>query len=397
MDFPHPPFVPTATTLPRLLWRWLDINAQGGPLGRVQSYITLPVFNVNYNWLGYSDIVASFNFEGPNNFSFKGILSEIPINPNYTLCVMWVDANMATHRYSLWRNPNDVIFFDITPYNGQLIGKNFRFEVWSVDEQAGASQGNTINFYTSKLGIIDYRYGTDFALVNADPIITAFGASLETIPPIPNDVNNGLTQHFISTVGVAGHNWSSQSDITVITSVNLVVDIVAYEGLIMTGVQATGATLTGAIGGGATPDISYIFLLFFPDGSSGNLVDYNGTPQITIAGANLSIGPDSVFLPSGTGKPTLLVVDCNNEIAYVIDMLTKTQITKNLTAGATGPSNLLTMLGGGITCSIVEMASYFNCSSTANVLNYFYAKYGGFELPLTFPVGAVPQPNSILN
>ena len=34
-----------------------------------------------------------------------------------------------------------------------------------------------ITIYTGKLGGVDYRFGSDFTLVNADPIVTAFQAS----------------------------------------------------------------------------------------------------------------------------------------------------------------------------------------------------------------------------
>lgn len=57
-----------AVTQPRQLERWLDVNPVT-QLTRTQAYITLPAFSIEYVWLGYSDIIASFNFEGPNNFS----------------------------------------------------------------------------------------------------------------------------------------------------------------------------------------------------------------------------------------------------------------------------------------------------------------------------------------
>jgi hypothetical protein len=64
-----PPLTDTGALLyPRTLQRWLDVNPVT-KLTRTGTYITLPTFNINVNWLGYSDIVASFNFEGPNNFS----------------------------------------------------------------------------------------------------------------------------------------------------------------------------------------------------------------------------------------------------------------------------------------------------------------------------------------
>jgi hypothetical protein len=247
-----------ALTFPRELQRWLDVNPVT-KLTRVAGYITLPVFNVNVSWLGYSDIVAAFNYEGPNWFSLKEFSTVVPLNPNYMLCIAYV-KNGITYRYSLWRGVGEIIFFSIPMYTGQAIGKNFRFEVWSTEGSLGstlaisntggpvngtytqvsagayyqtgggkyaliynwknlgpfwylfntsastnpiaisdtsnivgtytaygggvytitfvmtvqASQATSIALYTSVLGSIDYRYSSDFTLVNSDAICTNF-------------------------------------------------------------------------------------------------------------------------------------------------------------------------------------------------------------------------------
>ena len=160
-----------ALTFPRELQRWLDVNPVT-KLTRVAGYITLPVFNVNVSWLGYSDIVAAFNYEGPNWFSLKEFSTVVPLNPNYMLCIAYV-KNGITYRYSLWRGVGEVIYFDIPLYTGQKIGKNFRFEVWSTNNTP-LIQATSLTFYTSVLGSIDYRYGSDFTLVNSDAICTNF-------------------------------------------------------------------------------------------------------------------------------------------------------------------------------------------------------------------------------
>lgn len=167
-----------AITFPRQLQKWLDCNPITA-LTRTQAFITLPSFNVSgfIEWFGVSDIVASFNFEGPNNFSLAG-LSQLPVNPNYFLCISWRDNNGNIYRYALWQNVGEVILFDIPLYNNQIIMKNFRFEVWSTSNSNGTvSQTTPIQIYTSKLGGVDYRWGTDFILVNADPISTLFNVS----------------------------------------------------------------------------------------------------------------------------------------------------------------------------------------------------------------------------
>jgi hypothetical protein len=129
-----PPLSDTgAWSIPRTLQRWLDVNPITH-LTRTQGYITLPAFNVNVNWLGYSDIVAAFNFEGPNNFSLSGFNIEPSPMPNYLLCIMWRDSKGNVKRYKLWSGVGEVLYFPIQAYSGQKIAKNFRFEVWSVSQ-----------------------------------------------------------------------------------------------------------------------------------------------------------------------------------------------------------------------------------------------------------------------
>jgi hypothetical protein len=74
MEPSHPPYLPSSTSIPRTLIRWLDVNAQNGALTRVSTYLTIPPFNIANSWNGYSNIVASFNFESPNNVSLVGIV-----------------------------------------------------------------------------------------------------------------------------------------------------------------------------------------------------------------------------------------------------------------------------------------------------------------------------------
>ena len=162
-DQSHPPYAAGSKTIPRTLIRWLDVNPQNGSLRRCQTYLTLPAFTqANSTWNGYSDIVASFNCEAPNNFSLTGVLSDIPANPNYTLCISYRVGGTVT-RYVLWLATGSNMNQNIPLYNGQPIKKNFRFEVWNTS-QGAASQGVAINFYTSVLQGVDYRYGNDNVL-----------------------------------------------------------------------------------------------------------------------------------------------------------------------------------------------------------------------------------------
>ena len=182
-DQSHPPYAAGSKTIPRTLIRWLDINAQNGSLRRCQTFITLPSFvQVTSTWNGYSDIVASFNCEAPNNFSLTGLISEVPASPNYTLCISYRVGGVVT-RYILWE-ATGTVSVGYPMYNGQPIKKNFRFEVWNTS-QGAASQSLAINLYTSVKGGQDYRYSGDVALkvVDAenDSFSLAIGSNL--IPP----------------------------------------------------------------------------------------------------------------------------------------------------------------------------------------------------------------------
>jgi hypothetical protein len=391
-DILSPPFVSTAIIQPRQLNRWLDINPQGGPLGRTQTFITLPSFNVAYTWKGYSEIVAAFNFEGPNNFSLTSLKTELPISPNYFLCIMWSDSNLSVYRYSLWSGVGEVIYFNIPVYTGQKIGKNFRFEVWSTATGNPAINGASINFYTSVLGIYDYRFGVDSALVSSDPIVTNFYDNIKTAA-IPNNSQNTLTQHFVSTNGFASPNWNSLSDITTISSGTAVLSSINQGPNIFKAVTTGGTALTcSSFGGGATPIIRYIGLLVYVTlGSIGDLVQYNNSPPIAINGINLLFGSNMLTLPASN---TLYFVwaDYVNNIGYVYNVYTQQEYLVLLTPASITASTTLAV-NASQTCGVLEMFSYFNNNSLQNILNYIFATYGGFSLPLTFPTGSVPQHN----
>ena len=78
-NYPPPSNEVGATTQPRQLQRWIDVNPQGGKLSRARYYIGLPVFSQAVSWKGVSDIVAAFNFEAPNNFSIVCDISQPPV------------------------------------------------------------------------------------------------------------------------------------------------------------------------------------------------------------------------------------------------------------------------------------------------------------------------------
>lgn len=159
-----------ALTWPRRLQRWLDNNPVTR-LTRASTYIQLPTFNQGVStWNGYSDIVASFNFEGVNNISLKDIVP--PSNPNYVCCICYRVGSNVT-RYLLWDAIGSLLPGTFTPYTNQAILKNFRLEIWNTS-QGAVSEVNGLTMYTSKLAGMDYRYLQDGALVIADGESTNF-------------------------------------------------------------------------------------------------------------------------------------------------------------------------------------------------------------------------------
>lgn len=164
----NPPFEAGAQMQPRQLNRWLDVN-KIHKLTRASTYFTIPSFNVDVTWLGYSELVAVFDYTSTNNFSIKPIASLLPISPNYLACVVWVDSSYNVHRYKLWEDVGEVLFFDVPVYTEQRIKKHFRIEIWNTNA-AACSQATDIDIYTSVLQSYDYRYADD-ALVAPTPTI----------------------------------------------------------------------------------------------------------------------------------------------------------------------------------------------------------------------------------
>ena len=256
-----PPSTDTgALTYPRTLQRWLDDNPVT-PLERVGSYITLPAFSVAVSWLGYSTIVAAFNFEGPNNFSLK-TMSAFSSDPNYLLAVMWSEEDGTTHRYVFWSGVGEVMPFELIPYNGQLIKKNFRFEVWSTNSTP-AVQSEALTFYTSVLGGVDYRYGSDFVLVSADTIVTNFKDDL--VADGPSIIPNGELYITPSGPGAYTYVFVPQQDSTY--DVVFGVNEVRIDTILKVFPNTVTTILSGS--GSFTGSDDYVYILYGPTVGAG--------------------------------------------------------------------------------------------------------------------------------
>lgn len=386
-----------AVTQPRQLQRWLDINPVT-QLTRTQAYITLPAFSVAVNWMGYSDIVASFNYEGPNNFSLKASTT-LPLDPNFVLCIMWKDGVGNVHRYALWLDVGEVFYFNVPIYTGQKIAKNFRFEVWSTNSTP-AILSTPIQLYTSVLGNVDYRYGDDFVLIDNDPVNLLFD-NVNTPPPLPT---TNLTYH-----------WSIDSGVVLVpSSTTLVSWTDSINGAVF---LPTGSV--GLIGGTILPNSPIGFI------NSASFISAVGQGDTTAVVAfvlnMLSLATTGVIFDNGngvtfsfnhtTGKFNTFVNGVSNispaaNVWYIVIMDTnsgKTTIYNALTGelvdtfiAGTSTGSDTTFVFGNLVVLTPEILVYDNDSTVTNesIRGYFVGKYfTSMSLPLVFPPTSQPQPN----
>ena len=152
----HPPNV----NQPRVLNRWLDVNAQNGPISRTGTYLIVPAFTFTkepYALCAYA--YGMFTCVAAKNFSFINLpdLSDY----DFLLVVSFVDADLTIKRYKL--NDIDIdIGVDILPYTNQRIAKSFCIEIWS--DQSAAILASSLTLQTSPKNAVDYRFGLDSSI-----------------------------------------------------------------------------------------------------------------------------------------------------------------------------------------------------------------------------------------
>lgn len=403
-DFNHPPFVTSAQQQPRTLWRWLDINPIGGPLGRAQTFLTLPVFNiVGINYIGYGDIVQSYNFTGPNNFSLKPI-TNIPINPNYSLAISYADKYGNVYRYFLWTAAGAVLYFQPVYYTGQKIGKNCRFEVWSTG--ATASQAPALQFYTSVLGIQDYRFAVDsdltiFSSSCTTPGFTYDGAQLDQGLPV------STTDWWVSSMGlVSGNSWTPEAGTGSIATDGdggtVSVDPARGKFFNVGVGDFTTFTLSGelnpansfyiiivcdyAFGPGGGTRIEFvdsgsanIFTITADDDGTNGTITFNGTtiviPGVTDIASNYITGLKISIV--GT-LVTLIVYDPFGDVIGTANQVI-------------APFNVSKIILNDVN-QLFEVAHVPD--NTFNFLDHLTYNYGGFKFPFTFTANAVVPTNT---
>lgn len=167
---------------PNVLNRWLDRNPLTA-LTRCGFFLTLPAFDIGVNWRGYSDIVGAYTYVAPNNFVIKDFISWIPTDPTYTLCVAFKNKNGTVTRYRLWTAVGEVFYSTVPVYDGQVIKKKFRFEIWSGSAGNAIQTTDLTPVLVSVLQNIDYRNGIDALWIQPSAFITDFDSDSAPLNP----------------------------------------------------------------------------------------------------------------------------------------------------------------------------------------------------------------------
>jgi len=404
----HPPFLAGALTQPRQLNRWLDTNAQGGALSKIATYLTVQAFSVPFTWLGVSDIVASFNVESPNNFSLKAFTP--PVNPNYVMCISYRVGGVVT-RYMLWDAVGSKMNRVIPMYTGQPILKNCRFEVWSTSSGSPVVNADVLTFYTSVLGSIDYRYGSDVVLVANDGTQTAFAAN--DTPYIGHAPTTNLFAAWRPDSGIATGHWLAYRNTTnlnqlgsgsITTAIDAETDITYVPGIVNI------ATATNTAGGYSNfGDITDVYIIFRVNSITVGNTLFNffahASPasglQITQTSTGLSFNGQTVDTVIGKWYILRAYIEQAGQLSGLSIYPLNAIATFN-TIGVSGvvmPANVDSIgCAGGSAPADAGVAEVFlyntSLGSIAGLANYFYGYYNEtFALPLVFPAGAVSTTN----
>jgi len=395
LDNTYPPQV----TQPRQVMRWMDIHAQGGSLKRTRGYVVLPSFSQAHTWLGYSDIVLSFNFTASNNFSLRSGGSAYPSSPNYTLCISWIDDDYTVYRYVIWRADNDVIYGEIPDYAGQLIKKNFRFEIWSTSATPVVNAAD-LTFYTTVLGSQDYRYGSDFTLGAGDEV-TDFWYDAQAIPDVT--AQGLILSRFKATYGVVdGVSWTSTNNVDVLTSADVDTESVNDRGNTHTAVLCDNV-LTGTAQG----DNNYLYILFkygevAATDYAENLAVFDNSYNITYGKVAsvpfIKVNGTTLANSDSLVEGRLYLLTCIAGVqAFLVDLTLQVATTITTIAVSVGTSTTLDVLGNLSPLRIVEIIPFYSIATATNfqnILKYFTYTYAGqFLLPLTMPTGATSELN----
>lgn len=163
---------------------WLTFTP-AGVIRKAKAYIDLPAFSYSAGtWGGASIIVAQFNFSASRDFYLLTRPTK-PTGVNYGLCIRY-RIGETVYRYKLWEDEDFNLGGNTPLYNRDLIKKNFVLEVWTMNNEATASQATAIRMITSVRSVpTDLRSIADYALaVGAE--FTDLSAITPTLPVTPS-------------------------------------------------------------------------------------------------------------------------------------------------------------------------------------------------------------------
>lgn len=110
--------------------------------------LVIPTFTYAAVWTGVSSMLASAPLSNTNPFSFKRPITAP--NNSFVAAVRWSESPYV-YRYKLW--DDGVLYFPV--YDGEQLGANAVFEVWSVKDQALAYLEEDWTLTCSKLVLPD--------------------------------------------------------------------------------------------------------------------------------------------------------------------------------------------------------------------------------------------------
>jgi len=210
--------------------------------------------------------------------------------------VSYVNDDNTVVRYSLVRGTNDFFYFTLEPYDGQLIKKDFRIEIWNTSSGSVSEQYQTL-IYTSVLGNIDYRYGMDSPLVSTNTLCEG-QQTTGTIPAQPAFFE--IAAWLDGGTGWSIFNWidlvdsipfNSASGLSTFTAPNIIhtngaifqgnVDTVKSVWMYVVANDTTFLSLDNNVGGTASIGIDSNFFLKMTVGAN----TYTGTYQLSVGSA----------------------------------------------------------------------------------------------------------------
>jgi hypothetical protein len=315
-------------------------------------------------------------------------------NPDYTLAVMFEDSNFNVTRYVLYTGVNSIpLPVPSKPYNGEVIRKNFRLEIWNT-AVGSVAQTVPLSLITSVLGGQDYRYGNDFQLAGNNGDVVSFQSLYTALTSPPTA---GLSARWRYDTGVTLSAVSVTSWASMINSS----DLLTYSGtrpkklsnyilFDSSGMSLTYANLNGGLG--YIPHD--IWMVLTKDGFklNGNICTFGADVHIESANSNaadFSVNGWSPDISLGVPNSDFYVVRITDTNAYVYNLLDWTIL--NQTAGNASVANETVLtLGGAGTFLIKEL--FFYDSIQAQPIADQVAKYisdtyaaGMMPLPLVFP------------